>query len=139
MYRPAAGTTGERLVKLTESAAKELGRKLDNVRVARRQTLKDLKARSEISPQYVHNILHGTENARAVSDDVYDRLARGLGLPPDVMGDLVLRARTVSALEHRGVSTDDAAFAWRGVEERLRERGIDVQTDVRAVIVDILA
>lgn len=124
-------------VTLTAAAAKELGRGLRFVRHAREQTLKDVATKASLSPQYVQNIERGERTT--VSDDAYGRLSAALELPPDVMADLILRARCMTALELRGLETEDVQFVWRGVEARLRERGIDVRTDISKVVTDILA
>lgn len=124
-------------VALTPAAAKELGRGLRFVRHAREQTLRDVAKRAQLSPQYIQNIERGERTT--VSEDAYGRLAGALEVPSDVIADLILRARCMAALELRGLGQEDVAFVWRGVESRLRERGIDVRTDISKVVVDILA
>jgi transcriptional regulator with XRE-family HTH domain len=124
-------------VALTPAAAKELGRGLRFVRHARTLTLRDVAKRANLSPQYVQNIERGERTT--VSEDAYTRLAAALEVPENVLDDLVLRARTHTALELRGLSAEDVAFVWRGVEQRLEERGISLRTDIAKVVVDILA
>ena len=121
---------------LTTQAAKELGRAVRFVRHARSMTLRDVARKSGLSPQYVQNIERG-ERAN-VSEDAYVRFGKALELPPDVMLDLILRARIQSALERRGLAGDKVAFVWRGVEQRLEEVGLSLRTDLAGVVTDLL-
>jgi len=107
---------------LTGEAAKELGRALRLIRHTRQITLRDASRAAGLSPQYINNIERG-ERA-TVSRDAFDRLTKGLGGPQEVYDDLVVRARIDSALAERGLSSEDRAFIWRGVEQRLAERGV---------------
>lgn len=122
---------------LTITAAKELGRALRFVRHARNLTLRDAGRSAALSPQYVQNIERGERTS--VSEDAYVRLGKALGVPPDVLLDLILRARVQSALEIRGLAPEHVTFVWRGVEQRLAEVGIDLRTDLSRVVTDILA
>jgi|GEM_PF-2404366 len=121
---------------LTLGPAKELGRALRFIRQARSLTLRDVARSAQLSAQYVQNI----ERAQrlTVSEDAYLRLAGPLGIPESVVRDLLLRARVQSALDLRGLTPEQQAFVWRGVEQRLSEVGVDLRTDLSKVVVDIL-
>ena len=121
---------------LTPAAAKELGRGLRFLRHAQNLTLRDVSKRAEMSPQYVQNIERG-ERLNA-SGDAYERLARGYEVPQAVVDDLVCKARIMSALEMRGLDADARAFVWKGVEQRMTERGVDVRTDIAEVVSSML-
>ena len=110
---------------LTIIAAKEFGRALRFVRHARNMTLRDAARGASLSPQYVQNIERGERTS--VSEDAYIRLGKSLGVPPDVLLDLILRARVQSALEQRGLAGEHVSFVWKGVEQRLAEVGIDLR------------
>ncbi len=122
--------------RLTPTAAKELGRALRFVRHARSLTLRDVARSSGLAPQYVQNIERGERGN--VSEDAYTRAGEALALPPEMMLDLLLRARVQSAIEQRGLSAEQVAFVWRGVEQRLAEKGVDLRTDISKVVVEIL-
>lgn len=122
---------------LTIAAAKDLGRALRFVRHARDMTLRDAARGAALSPQYVQNIERGERTS--VSEDAYLRLGKSIGVPPEVLLDLILRARVQSALELRGLAPENVTFVWRGVEQRLAEVGIDLRTDLTRVVTDILA
>jgi transcriptional regulator with XRE-family HTH domain len=123
-------------VVLTPTTAKELGRALRFMRHARTLTLRDIAREAGLSSQYVQNIERGERTN--VSEDAYARLARALGVPERVVGDLLLKARVQAALDARGIATDTAAFVWRGIEQRLEERGLGIRTDLAAVVADLL-
>lgn len=122
---------------LTPTAAKELGRALRFVRHARSLTLRDAGKAASLSPQYVQNIERGERTS--VSEDAYLRLGKALGVPEEVLLDLILRARVQSALEQRDLPPEHVAFVWKGVEQRLAEVGVDLRTDLSRIVVDILA
>jgi transcriptional regulator with XRE-family HTH domain len=121
---------------LTSAASKELGRALRFMRHAQTLTLRDVAKRSELSAQYIQNIERG-ERLNA-SDEAFEKLARGYGIPLNVVSDLLLRARVMSALENRGLSAEDQVFVWRGVEQRLAERSIDLKTDISRIVANII-
>lgn len=121
---------------LTPTAAKDLGRSIRFIRTARELTLRDIALVAELSPQYVQQIERGIR--LNVSQEAYTRLAKPLGIPEAVIDDLVMRARVQSALEQRGLNQDQVAFVWRGVEARLVEQGVAVQTDVSKVVAEIM-
>jgi transcriptional regulator with XRE-family HTH domain len=122
---------------LSVTAAKELGRAVRFVRHARNMTLRDVARASGLSPQYVQNIERGERTN--VSQDAYMKAAAAVGLPEDTMRDLLLRARVASALEWRGLDREQIGFVWRGVEQRLTEVGVDLRTDLTAVVTELLA
>lgn len=121
---------------LSPSAAKELGRTLRFVRTARELTLRDVANGAGLSPQYVYNIERGQRVN--VAEDAYLRLGTPLAVPEEVLRDLLLRARIVSLLEQHGLAADDVAFIWRGVEDRLRERGRAFDGDIARVVTEAL-
>ena len=122
---------------ITEAAAKELGRSLRFIRQARSLTLRDMAKGAQLSPQYIAQV----ELAQrvGVSEEALRRFAGPLGIPEAMIADLLLRARVKSALEVRGLAPDQVLFAWRGLELRLTEVGVDVTTDVSKVVDDIFA
>ena len=122
---------------LTITAAKDLGRSVRFVRHARNMTLRDAARAASLSPQYIQNIERGERTT--VSEDAYMRFAKAIGIPEGVMLDLLMRARVYSALEQRGLNSEQATFVWKGVEQRLAEVGVDFRTDLTRVVVDILA
>lgn len=136
--RRAADRTygGDHVNMLTPAAAKELGRGLRFMRHGRNLTLRDVAKRSELSAQYVQNIERG-ERLNA-SDESFEKLARGYEVPFEVVADLLLKARIVAALEQRGLTPDQQTFVWRGIEQRLSEQGLDIKTDVAAVVANML-
>jgi transcriptional regulator with XRE-family HTH domain len=121
---------------LTTTAAKELGRSLRFFRHARSLTLRDVARSAGLSSQYVQNIERGERGT--VSEGAYTRFAKALAIPDEVVLDLIMKARVHSALEQRGLATDQVVFVWRGVEQRLAEQGIDLRTDISKVVVDII-
>lgn len=121
---------------LTTTAAKELGRGLRFMRHARNLTLRDVAKRAELSAQYVQNIERGER--LGASEDAYTRLARGYEIPVEIVDDLLLKARVVSALEQRGLDDKQQTFVWRGVEQRLTEIGVDVKTDISKVVAGMI-
>lgn len=123
-------------VVLTQSAAKEIGRALRFMRHGRTLTLRDVARRAGLSAQYVQNIERGERTN--VSEDAYTRLARGLEIEEAVLRDLILKARVMSALEARGLDSEQQAFVWRGVEQRISEVGIDLRTDLARVVADMI-
>jgi transcriptional regulator with XRE-family HTH domain len=122
---------------LTTTAAKELGRALRFVRHARNMTLRDTARAAGLSPQYVQNIERGER--LSVSEDAYHKLAKSLAVPDATILDLILRARVHSALEQRGLESEQVGFVWKGVEQRLAEVGVDLRVDLTRVVVDILS
>ena len=117
---------------LTPTAAKELGRAFRFFRHAGNLSLRDVAKRAGLSAQYVQNIERGEKfNA---STDVFTRLARGYELPAAVIDNLVLKAEVMSALERRGLDQESAEFIWRGVEQRLGEKGVEYRTDLVEVV-----
>lgn len=121
---------------LTPGVAKDLGRSLRFLRHARERTTHDVALRSGLSIAYVQNIEGGARTN--ASEDAFEKLARGYDVPVEVMQDFVLRARILSALERRGLSKEQASFVWRGVEQRLSEQGIPVNTDLAAIAAGML-
>lgn len=123
-------------VTLTRTTAKELGKALRFMRHARTLTLRDVAIGAELSSQYVQNIEQGERTN--VSEDAYQRVAKGMGVPAAVLADLLLKARVQAALEQRGLDAERVAFVWRGVEQRLAESGIDIRTDLAKVVADLI-
>jgi len=121
---------------LTPAAAKELGRSLRFFRHARNLTLRDIARSASLSSQYIQNIERGERGT--VSESAYTRFAKALGVPDEIVLDLLMRARVHSALEQRGLLPDQVVFVWRGVEQRLAEQGIDLRTDISRVVVEML-
>lgn len=122
---------------LTIASAKELGRALRFFRNVRSLTLRDVGRSASLSPQYVQNIERGERIT--VSEDAYMRFAKALSIPDSVVLDLVLQAKIKSALEQRGLDPEVVSFVWRGIEQRLSERDIDLRTDIAKVVAGILA
>jgi len=121
---------------ISKGAAKDLGRSLRFIRQARSLTLRDVAKASGLSMQYIGQI--ELAQRLGISEEAIRRLARPLGLPDGMVDDLMLRARVQSALEGRGLSSDDTAFVWRGVEQRLAERGINLKTDISQIVTELL-
>lgn len=123
-------------VSISRTASRDLGRSLRFVRQARSLTLRDVATGANLSPQYVQNIELGQRTS--VSEDAFLRLAKPLEVPEGVVMDLILRARIYSALEWRGLTPEQSAFVWTGVEHRLSEVGVDLRTDLSKIVADIL-
>lgn len=123
-------------VVVTPAAAKELGRALRFMRTARNLTLRDTARKAELSSQYTQNVERGER--LNVSQEVYSKLAKGLDVPESVVADFVLRARIFSALEERGLTADQQAFVWRGVEQRLEEADFHLRTDLAKIVADMM-
>ncbi|MEI6358522.1 MAG: helix-turn-helix transcriptional regulator [Verrucomicrobiota bacterium] len=121
---------------LTTSAAKELGRGLRFLRHAQNLTLRDVSKRSGLSPQYVQNIERGERVG--TTDEAFEKLAAGYGVPFDIVSDLLLKARVVSALDARGLDPEAQGFIWRGVEQRLSERGVAIRTDIATIVASLI-
>lgn len=121
---------------ISKGAAKDLGRTLRFIRQARSLTLRDVAKGSGLSMQYIGQI--ELAQRLGISEEAIQKLARPLGLSNGIVDDLMLRARIQSALEARGLAPDDAAFVWRGVEQRLAERGIDLKTDISKIVTEML-
>jgi len=124
------------LTALTPGVARDLGRTLRFLRHGRDLTLADVAKRSGVSIGYVQNIESGVRHN--ADDGTYAKLGHGLGLDREVIDDLLLRARIMSALDHRGIAPDIATFVWRGVEQRLEESGARLQLNLERVIADML-
>lgn len=122
---------------ITEGAARELGRSLRFIRQARSLTLRDVARGAGLSSQYLGQI--ELAQRLGISAEALMKLAKPLEVPESVIEDLLLRARVQSALETRGLSTDDVTFVWKGVEQRLAERGFDLRTDMAKIVTEILA
>lgn len=99
-------------------------------------TLRDVAKGSGLSPQYLGQI--ELAQRLGISEEALRRVAKPLGVSEDVISDLLLRARVHSALETRGLGGDDVAFVWRGIEQRLAERGIDLRTDISKIVTEIM-
>lgn len=121
---------------ITDAAARDLGRAIRFIRQARSLTLRDVSRSAGLSAQYIAQMELAQKTG--VSEDAFRRLAKPLGIPENAMGDLLLRARVQSALEVRGLDAQHVQFVWRGVEQRLAEVGVDVQTDIAALVSDML-
>jgi transcriptional regulator with XRE-family HTH domain len=121
---------------LTTSAAKDLGKSLRFVRHAKDLTLRDVAKAGGLSFQYVQNLERGSRTT--TSDEMFEKLSHGYGIPATVMADLLLRARVMSALERRGLDETARTFVWRGVEQRLSEQGTDLRTDLAKIVADLL-
>ena len=120
---------------LTPGAAKDLGRALRLIRHTGQITLRDASRSANLSPQYINNIERGERTT--ISQDAFARLAKALGGPMEVYDDLALKARIESALDERGVDEEARTFIWRGVEQRLAERGVRL-TVLAEALVDII-
>jgi transcriptional regulator with XRE-family HTH domain len=121
---------------LTQTEADEFGRALRFIRDARRMTLREASKASTISYQYLHNIEEGTRTG--YSDELVQQLQKAYRLPDRSLDDLLLRARVRSALSQRGISTSDTDAAWRMMEKRLNELGTPINTNLAALVADIL-
>jgi transcriptional regulator with XRE-family HTH domain len=121
---------------VTEGAAKELGRSIRFIRQARSLTLRDVAKGAGLSAQYLGQI--ELAQRLGISEEAIQKLARPLGVPEAVMDDLLMRARIQSALETRGLGAEDVSFVWRGVEQRLAERGIDFKVDISKIVTEML-
>jgi transcriptional regulator with XRE-family HTH domain len=124
------------MTSLTSDASRDLGRSLRFIRHAKNLTLREVAKVAGLSAQYVQNIERGERGS--ASEDAYDRLARGYGIDPTIVADLVLKARVMSALELRGLDAEPRAFVWRGVEPRLAEVGLNLRTNVEKLVADII-
>lgn len=120
---------------LTGAASREFGRKLRFLRHTRNTTLRDIAKRAQMSAQYVQNLEKGER--LNPSDELLDRLPAAYEVRPEVIADLILRARIESALEKRGLDADQVEFVWRGIAPRLAEVGLE-QTDVARVAAEML-
>lgn len=121
---------------LTEAAAKELGRAIRAYRTTSNLTMREVTRAAPISYQYIANIEAGS--ALTVNEDKYRALAKGIRMPEAVMADFLLRARVYSALERRGLTPEQQAFIWKGIEQRLAEVGINLRLDLEKQFADIL-
>lgn len=122
---------------LTENAAKEMGQGLRFLRHIRNLVLHDIARRAGMSLPYASNIELG--DRLNVSEEAYEKLARGYEIPPVVVHDLLLKARVSSALEKRGLTAEQRTFVWRGVEQRCAEAGVEVRTDLAELGALVLA
>lgn len=121
----------------TSAAARELGRSLRFIRQARSLTLRDVAKGSGLSAQYIAQI--ELAQRTKVSEEAIRRLSGPLGVSESVIDDLLLRARVKRDLEARGLTEDQVSFVWRGVEQRLSEIDVKVQTDMAVLINDLWA
>jgi transcriptional regulator with XRE-family HTH domain len=121
---------------LTAEAARDLGKSLRLIRLTQNKTLREVARDAGLSFQYVENIERGSR--ATVRDGVYERLPHGYGIPESFLADLLLRARVLSALERRGLDAEQRAFVWRGVEQRLAEKGVNVMTDLATIVVELM-
>jgi len=122
---------------VTSAAARELGRSLRFIRQARSLTLRDVARGSGLSAQYVAQV--ELAQRTRVSEEAIRRMSGPLGVGESVVADLLLRARVKADLEARGLTDDQVSFVWRGVEQRLSEIDVKVQTDMAALINDLWA
>lgn len=120
---------------LTQTAARELGRAFRFARLAREITLREAAKRSSVSVQYILNIEQGTKFS--VSEEVFRKLGKGLGVPPATMDNMLLRARMLSALERRGLNADQRGIIWTTLEIKLKELDIDVRESVREMVAEL--
>ena len=121
---------------LSQPEAREFGRALRFIRDARRMPLREVSKATEISYQYLHNIEEGSRTG--FSDDIVVRLQRAYRFPARSLDDLLLRARVRSALAQRGISASDSDAVWRMMESRLGELGTPINTNLAALVADIL-
>ena len=122
---------------VVSAAARELGRSLRFIRQARSLTLRDVARGSGLSAQYVAQV--ELAQRTNVSEEAIRRMAGPLGVGESVVADLLLRARVKADLEARGLTEDQVSFIWRGVEQRLSEIDVKVQTDMAVLINDLWA
>jgi transcriptional regulator with XRE-family HTH domain len=121
---------------LTKTEAAEFGRALRFIRDARRMTLREASKAIAISYQYLHNIEEGTRTG--YSNELVQQFQRAYRLPDRSLDDLLLRARVRSDLAQRGISPGDADAAWRMMEARLIEMGHPINTNLAALVADII-
>lgn len=121
---------------LTEVAARDLGKGLRFLRHARDLTLRDVATRAGLSAQYIQNVERG-ERVNA-SDETFEKLARGYEVPASLINDLLLKARVHSDLERHGLTAEQVAFVWKGVEMRLLEVGVNLRTDLAKVLTEMI-
>ena len=121
---------------LTARAAKELGRALRFMRHTQNLTLRDVAKRAELSAQYVQNIERG-ERTNA-SEEAFEKLARGYGVPFEPVADQVVKARIMSALETRGLDPVSQAFVWEGADQRLQKLGMDVDGGLAKLTMELM-
>ena len=121
---------------LSQPEAREFGRALRFIRDARGMPLREVSKATDISYQNLHNIEEGSRTG--FSGDTIGRLQRLYRLPDHSLDDLLLRARVRSALAQRGISASDSDAAWRMMEARLGELGTPINTNLAALVADIL-
>lgn len=121
---------------LSRSAAKDLGRALRFIRQARGLSLRDVAKAAPMSPQYLQNIERGERTAASVA--VYERLQRVYELPEGALGDLLLKARLISALEERGVTQVHARGLWARLEGELNALRYPVRTNLAELVAALI-
>lgn len=121
---------------LTPTVAADLGKNLKFLRQARGLLLDDVAKGAGISITYLQNIESGVRTN--TDEDRFVGVADGLRIDRDVLRDLLLRGRVLSALELRGLDAEKQNFVWRGTEQRINEVGLTLQTDMGKIINQIL-
>jgi len=117
---------------LTSAAAREMGEEFRAVRKLRDLTLREAAKASGVSMQYVMNIEQGSRPN--VSEPFVRKLGDGYRLAPAVVANLLLKARVMSALERRGLDSEQQTAAWKRMESRLIELGLDMRGGVREMV-----
>ena len=120
---------------LTSAAAREMGEEFKAFRKLRDLTLRAAAKASGVSMQYVLNIEQGSRPN--VSEPYVRKLGDGYGLSPIVVGNLILKARVMSALERRGLDSEQQTVAWKRMESTLIELGLNLQGGVRQMFTDL--
>jgi transcriptional regulator with XRE-family HTH domain len=117
---------------LTPTAAVELGRTFRFVRQAKDLTLREAAAASRVSMQYIMNIEQGSRPN--VSEAIFKRLGTGYLLTTDIVDNLLLKARVLSALERRGLDPAQQSVAWKRLEAVLVDLDVNIQEGVREMV-----
>jgi transcriptional regulator with XRE-family HTH domain len=117
---------------LTQSAAINLGHKLELCRSVARLSLRDVGQAAGISPQYLNNIEKGSR--LAPSENVLNRMRSAYMLPQGAMDDLLFEARIKSALEQRGIPEAVRNDFYAQCEQKFTEAGFPIVSDVAEII-----
>lgn len=117
---------------LTPAAAKELGRAFRKARNTREWSMREAAKACGVSVQYILNIETGTRTN--VSEEILHKIGDGYRIGSNAMANHLFRARTVSALERRGLNQAQQTVAWKRLEAALVELGFDMKASVADIV-----
>ncbi len=128
--------SGPRRNLLTPGAAHDFGKGLQFLRRAQQRTLVDAARASGISAPYLQNIETGRRSN--LTDAAFARLAVAYHVPADVIENMWLKARILSALEERGLDAHQRELVWHATESRLDEVGYHLRDQLARTVGELL-